>query len=77
MPGEETTQMTVEDLQAGHARAQQLIDMVTDMRPPAAVAALALALASTTHLAKCGPDAAMVMFRDFFRRLGALAASQP
>jgi hypothetical protein len=63
------TTMTEEDLKAAPALADQIIALVTTNRPPTAVAAVALALAATAHLAECGPNAARKLFESYYDNL--------
>jgi hypothetical protein len=66
----DTTTMTAEDLKLAGPLADAVIQLVTkDVRPPCAVAALALAFAATAHLAKCGPTAAQNLFKNYFDKL--------
>lgn len=62
--------MTEQDLIDGKRVADEFIARLENMRPPAAVAALAIALAAVTHLAKCGPDASIKLFESYYRKLG-------
>lgn len=69
------TEMTEQDLKDGQALADRIVEMIKDMRPPTAVAGIAMALAATTHLAKCGPRAAKMLFDHFYAVLGAAGAT--
>lgn len=63
------TLMTEQDLKDAHPLADKIITVATEMRPPAAVAGIALALAATTHLAECGPEVAVKLFRHYYAEL--------
>lgn len=69
------TTMTEQDLVDGAQLADKIIEMVTRARPPAAVAAVSIALAAVTHLAECGPDASISLFRSYFDQLGRAAGT--
>jgi hypothetical protein len=64
--------MTPQDLIDAQPVAVKIIETIKDMRPPAAVAAVALALAGTAHLAECGPNAARELFESYYAKLASL-----
>ena len=66
-----TTTMTEQDLLEAPALADKVIVLLTagGTRPPLAAAAAALALAAIAHLARCGPDAARMLFEKYYRDL--------
>jgi hypothetical protein len=66
-----TGPMTMQDLVDGQAIADKIIADLHGKRPAAMVAGLALALAEAAHLARCGPDAAVGLFRSFYATLDA------
>jgi hypothetical protein len=63
------TFMTEQDLKDAGPLADKIVEMIKNMRPPAAVAGVALALAGVTHLAKCGPKASADLFAMYFDQL--------
>lgn len=65
-----STTMTPEDLEAAQPFADKIVAMIHGMRPPAAVAGCALALAAIAHLAECGSGAARHMFEGYYETLG-------
>lgn len=61
--------MTPADLEKGREFAADLMLKIADMRPAAAVAGLALALAGATRMAGCGPVAVVRLFQRFYTML--------
>jgi hypothetical protein len=56
--------LTKEDLEAAGPLADQILGLATKERPGTAVAGVARALAALAHLAKCGPEAPLVLYRN-------------
>ena len=67
--------LTAEDFANGQILADRIVEMIKVMRPPAAVAGCALALAAIAHLAQCGPDAAKMLFDRYFKSIDEAAAT--
>lgn len=61
--------MTEQDLLDGHKFADELLARIETMRPAAAIAGLAMAMAATAILAQCGLDAPAGLFCGFYERL--------
>jgi hypothetical protein len=66
---ETKTTMTEQDLKDAHPIADKIIALIEKERPAAAVAGVALALAATALLAKCGPDAPLGLYRHYYKLL--------
>jgi hypothetical protein len=62
--------LTEQDLKDAAPLAEQIFDIAVKERPVLAVVALARAFAAVTHLAECGPNAALVLFHREFDLLG-------
>jgi hypothetical protein len=62
-------QMTEKDLDDAVPVAAALYELLVKERPTVAVAAAARALASIALLAKCGPDAPLVLYKSEYTNL--------